>query len=236
MFGYHTDKDPKAMFGYQTEQTLKAMFGSNRRKNAQEEDRGDSIRSENDIIKAVFMHYEKASTGKDEGIDSSKFMKLCRDYRLISIQLKQENVDILFLKYREENRRMKFSSFLSALSEIAKQKNCTLPKLIEHITKAHLNIIDKISDNRMPATRSNDSHDVHLNTLDYKTLRVKTNNANKLNIADLKSNKLIIADLNDSRELVTEHPEDTPDDMPSQTTIIITFLTLLLLILLKYIA
>ena len=26
MFGYHTDKDPKAMFGYQTEQTLKAMF------------------------------------------------------------------------------------------------------------------------------------------------------------------------------------------------------------------
>ena len=70
----------------------------------------------------VYDNYEKASSGKDEGIDSARFLKLCKDVSLLDELFTRADVDIIFTRHKVGARKLDFEHFQDALLDIAKKK------------------------------------------------------------------------------------------------------------------
>ena len=82
----------------------------------------------------VYDSYEKASRGEDEGIDSARFLKLCKDVQLFDDNYTRADGDILFAKYKSsKNRKLDFEGLQEVIVEVAKRKNTSLSEIIDSI-------------------------------------------------------------------------------------------------------
>ena len=81
----------------------------------------------------VYDSYEKASSGKDEGIDSARFLKLCKDVNLLDEFFTRADVDILFTRHKAGARKIDFEHFQDALLDIAKKKKIALGNIVDSI-------------------------------------------------------------------------------------------------------
>ena len=81
----------------------------------------------------VYDSYEKASSGKDEGIDSARFLKLCKDVNLLDDLFTRADVDIMFTRHKVGARKIDFEHFQDALLDIAKKKAIPLGTIVDSI-------------------------------------------------------------------------------------------------------
>jgi hypothetical protein len=81
----------------------------------------------------VYDSYEKASSGKDEGIDSARFLKLCKDVNLLDDLFTRADVDIMFTRHKVGARKIDFEHFQDALLDIAKKKGMPLGTIVDSI-------------------------------------------------------------------------------------------------------
>jgi hypothetical protein len=81
----------------------------------------------------VYDSYEKASSGKDEGIDSARFLKLCKDVNLLDDAFTRTDVDIIFTRFKHGARKINFEHFQDAVLEIAKKKKVPLGSVVDSI-------------------------------------------------------------------------------------------------------
>ena len=90
-------------------------------------------------IADVFNDYASATTSGagSGGIDGAKFLKFCKDSKLISpsSKFRKEDVDIVFAKYKESGQRhLSKSRFNDALQDIAQRKKMSFDELVDFIT------------------------------------------------------------------------------------------------------
>ena len=52
------------------------------------------------------------------GIDSARFLKLCKDGKLVGRNLRNQDIDVIFAKYAKQ-RRLNFGTFQDALVEVS---------------------------------------------------------------------------------------------------------------------
>jgi hypothetical protein len=82
----------------------------------------------------VYDSYERASRSDDEGIDSARFLKLCKDVKLFDENYTRADGDILFAKYKsQKNRKLDFEALQEVIVEIAKRKQTALSEIIDSI-------------------------------------------------------------------------------------------------------
>jgi len=114
----------------------------------------DSLRDDaaKDGIRAVFNEYSKlsrgiASTSKqaggpltpggnqtEEGVDSSRFLKLCNEASLFGKLFRTNDVDIVFTRNkREGGRKLDFQGFVMSLLEVAVKKNVSLTEVVDQV-------------------------------------------------------------------------------------------------------
>ena len=71
---------------------------------------------------------------KEDRMDSSKFLKFCKDSQVISERFRSEDVDVIFAKFKEAGQRyMTYTGFNYALEEIANKKRMSTAALVELI-------------------------------------------------------------------------------------------------------
>ena len=76
-----------------------------------------------------------ASAGScEDGVDGSRFLKLCNEARLFGKLFRSTDIDIVFAKYRGLDKKLSFEALLKALLDIACRKNVTFMELLEHVT------------------------------------------------------------------------------------------------------
>ncbi len=72
-----------------------------------------------------------------EEIDSARFVKLCKDSKLIGKGLTATDVDLFFLKAKAKgSRKASFEQFVQALSLIADKKGKTLDEIVGQVMSA----------------------------------------------------------------------------------------------------
>ena len=78
--------------------------------------------------------------GGDDGIDSSRFLKLCNDAQLFDGVFRLQDIDIIFAKCKARDaRKLSMDSFCSSLTEICKKKKCDMRSLVDKIIFATSN-------------------------------------------------------------------------------------------------
>ncbi|GAX79252.1 hypothetical protein CEUSTIGMA_g6692.t1 [Chlamydomonas eustigma] len=93
----------------------------------------EQLKKRLELQKVFFAFASYGSGGAHEvELDSTKMMKLARDCALLDAKLTPIDVDVLFLKNKQrEKRRITFEQFLSVVSAIAEKKDLTVDDLTE---------------------------------------------------------------------------------------------------------
>lgn len=94
----------------------------------------------NSYLDELFNDYASTTTSgsaaSSGGIDGAKFLKFCKDAKLIatSSKFRKEDVDIVFAKYKETGQRhLSKSRFSSVLQDIATRKHMSFEELMQYI-------------------------------------------------------------------------------------------------------
>jgi len=88
------------------------------------------------ILRDVFMTYANASAGLSKtGVDSSKWMKLCQDAKIIDTRFNKASVDIMFTKFKGSNNKCDWKQFCALLKEVAARLDTPAQRLIEFISQ-----------------------------------------------------------------------------------------------------
>lgn len=94
----------------------------------------------NAYLRSLFEEYASVATSGAAagGVDGAKFLKFCKDAKLIAIgsKFRKEDVDIVFAKYKEAGQRfLSKVRFTHALQDIAKRKEMSLAEMMIFIAK-----------------------------------------------------------------------------------------------------
>lgn len=73
--------------------------------------------------------------GPDDGIDSSRFLKLCNDAELFDgSAFRLQDIDIIFTRCKpRESRKLSYEGFCQALAEVCRKKSKPMRDLLEVI-------------------------------------------------------------------------------------------------------
>jgi len=73
----------------------------------------------------------------DDGIDSSRFLKLCSDCELFDVMFRLQDIDIVFTKCKAAGaRKLSLDAFVAALAEICKKKRTSMHALLDKVSFA----------------------------------------------------------------------------------------------------
>ena len=73
----------------------------------------------------------------DDGIDSSRFLKLCSDCELFDVMFRLQDIDIVFTKCKAAGaRKLSLDNFVAALGEICKKKRTSMHALLDKVSFA----------------------------------------------------------------------------------------------------
>jgi len=163
-FGYGDMPTPPALFGYDLESLGGAagaeihplkentIVGRARTKN----DDVPRDQDARDWIRAVYEEYSNLSRGfasskgggstpatplgtpgQEEGIDSSRFLKLCNEAALFGKLFRTNDVDIVFTRNkREGGRKLSYEGFERALLEVAVKKSASFMEVVDQVVFA----------------------------------------------------------------------------------------------------
>lgn len=92
------------------------------------------VQNEYELKKTFISFCSFGSRTMTEEIDSARFVKLCRDSRLLGKGLSATDVDLFFLKTKAKgSRKATFEQFVQALSLIAEKKGKSLEDVVQQI-------------------------------------------------------------------------------------------------------
>jgi len=142
----------------------------------------DNIRDEAKVaMRGVFEEYSKMSRGfsssaskasttpggPEDGVDSSRLLKLCNDAMLFGKLFRTNDVDIIFTRNkREGGRKLAFDGFMHALYEVSIKKNVTFMELLDQVSFATTSAAAASSSSSFVASASklNQSSDFYSST------------------------------------------------------------------------
>jgi hypothetical protein len=135
------------------------------------------------------------------GIDSARFLKLCKDGKLVGRNLRNQDIDVIFAKYAKQ-RRLDFGTFQDALVEVSLKKNVDGETLVENLLN-RTREGPSIKGTAASPSRFHDDKSTYTGV--YKAGGPTIIDYEKLSLSDL-TNRKKIADIRGVPRVATEGP------------------------------